>query len=64
MNYVPDKGSGGAGSNHKGQSVEKSGGQGTARKSFGAYGSSAANLSGMDTPKPKDTSKKSPKIFG
>lgn len=63
MKYVPDAGSGGNGSNHKGQSKHNEGGKGTQRESLSHYPASSISHGG-DTPKPKDGSKKSPKIFG
>lgn len=61
--YVPGKGSGGNGSAHVGQSVYNEGGMGSPTKGPVSYPSTAMSPPG-DTAKPKDGSKKSPKIFG
>ena len=62
--FVPGKGSGGAGSKHAGQSKHNEGGQGSAKKSMHGYGGPSSAPSVTDTCMPKDNSKKSPKIFG
>lgn len=62
-NYVPGKGTGGAGSKHQGQSKHNEGGQGTVTNGPSGYPSTSMPMP-ADTPRPKDGSKKSPKIFG
>jgi len=61
--YVPGSGSGGNGSEHPGQSQTNGGFSGGGAKAVTGYGASTCPKV-SDTPKPKDGSKKSPKIFG
>ena len=62
--YVPGSGSGGAGSKHAGQGgTTNKGGQGST-SSGPVFSKPQSCQKVSDTAKPKDNSKKSPKIFG